>query len=123
MKLRQLIAACHVALGVCAVHAQGPEAGSGQNPGMESGMGHEIGLSAEEGEKRCQANPERCAQIKQAVQKRREEWKKLCDADPKACEEKRAQLREKIEGRGEHRQERREDAQERRGTAPEAPTK
>ena len=102
---------------------KGPKRVPARTPAWSRELGHEIGLSAEEGEKRCQANPERCVQIKQAVQKRREEWKKLCDADPKACEEKRAQLREKIEGRGEHRQERREDAQERRGTAPEAPTK
>lgn len=80
MKLRQLMAASLLSLGVCAASAQTPAAGPGQRPG------------AEEVEKRCQANPERCAQIKEDAQKRREEWKKKCDADPKACEEKKAQL-------------------------------
>lgn len=110
MKIRQLIAASLLSLGACVAFAQTP--GSG--------------LSAEEKEKRCQANPEKCAQIKERAEKRREEnqarreeFKKKCDADPKACEEKKAQIREKLE----ERREKREVMKERMQNAPRPPAR
>lgn len=106
MKVRKLIAASLLSLGVCVAYAQAP----GQGPGQR--------LSAEEKEKRCQANPEKCAEIKARIEKRREEFRKKCDADPKACEEKKAQFKQKMKERREQRQERREKMQERGQNAP-----
>ncbi|MDO8788786.1 MAG: hypothetical protein Q7J42_12010 [Sulfuritalea sp.] len=120
MKVRQLFVASLLSLGVCAAAAQMPGAGPGKGPG----------LSAEEKEKRCQANPEKCAQIKENVEKRRdenqarrEEFKKKCDADPKACEAKKAQIKEKMEERREQRQEHREGMKGRMQNAPRPPAK
>ena len=110
MKIRKLFVASLLSLAVGGAFAQSAGPGSGQGPRPR--------LSAEEKEKLCQANPERCAQVKQNIEKRREEnqarreeWKKKCDADPKACAEKKAQIREKVEARREQRQERREKMQ------------
>lgn len=105
MKIRKLIVASLLSLGVCSAFAQAP----GQGPAPR--------LSAEEREKRCQANPEKCAQIKEKIAKkreenqaRREEFRKKCEADPKACEEKKAQIRKMREERRAQRQERRQNA-------------
>lgn len=111
MQIRKLIVISLLSVGVCAAFAQTP----GQGPGA--------GLSAEEKEKRCQANPEKCAQIKENVEKRREEMKKRCDANPKACEEKKAQIKEKVEEHREGMKERHEKMQERMQHAPRPPAK
>jgi hypothetical protein len=98
MNIRKLLVATMLSLGACTAFAQSPGADQG------SGQGRGPRPSAEEREKRCQANPEKCAEIKQKIEKRREEFKKKCDADPKACAEKKAQIREKMEERRERRQ-------------------
>lgn len=97
-------------------------------------------MSPEEREKLCNANPEKCAKIKEEMSKRKEmheacqadqasekckgmrqqereqrekfrnEMRKKCDADPKACEEKKEKLRERMDERHERMQERREKA-------------
>ncbi len=122
MKMYKLLASSLLAMGVCAAFAQTPGPAPGKGPGP--------GLSAEEKEQRCQANPEKCAQIKESIEKRRaanqarrEEWKKKCDADPKACEEKKAQLKQKMDERREQRHEHHEGTQERMQNAPQAPAK
>ena len=89
MEIRKLIVASLLSLGVCTAYAQMPGPGPGQRP------------SAEEMEKRCQANPEKCAQMKAKMEERRQEFKQKCDADPKACEEKKAQIKAKMEERRE----------------------
>lgn len=109
MKIRKLIVASLLSLGFCAAFAQNPGPGPDQRPGPR--------LSVEEREKRCQANPEKCAKIKERIEKRREgkqarrdEWKKKCEADPKACAEKKAQFKQKREERREARKERMQSA-------------
>jgi len=109
MKIRKLIVASLLSLGACAAFAQTPGPGPDKRPGPR--------LSAEEREKRCQANPEKCAKIKERIEKRREgnqarreEWKKKCEADPRACEEKKAQFKQKREERREARKERMQSA-------------
>jgi hypothetical protein len=45
----------------------------GMGPGMAGGRGPGQRLSAEEKEKRCQANPERCAKMKERKAQRQEQ--------------------------------------------------
>lgn len=122
MNISKLIVAGLLSVGVCAAYAQAPDLAPGGGPGPRP--------SAEEREKRCQANPEKCAEIKARVeqrraenQARRDEFRKKCEADPKACEEKKAQLREQREERREHRQERHQEMKERMQNAPRPPAK
>ena len=111
MKVRHLLLATMLSLGLGVANAQAPQTG----PGM-GGMGPGPRLSAEEREKRCQANPERCAKMKEKREKRREEHqakraelRKLCETDAKACEAKKAQIRENVQKRREARKEGREN--------------
>jgi hypothetical protein len=115
MKVRQMLLATMLSLGLGVANAQAPQAGPGMGPGM-GGMGSGPRLSAEEREKRCQANPERCAKMKEKREKRREEHqakraelRKLCETDAKACEEKKAKIRENVQKRREARKEGREN--------------
>jgi hypothetical protein len=55
-------------------------------------------MSPEERQKYCQANPEKCAQARENMEKRRDEMQKKCAADPKACEERKAQMQQRRQG-------------------------
>lgn len=119
MNIRKLLLASMLSLGVCAAFAQAPGGGADQGPGQ----GPRPRLSAEEREKRCQANPEKCAEIKQKIENRREERKKKCDADPKACAEKKAQIREKMEERRQGNPEAMKERRENMQNAPRQPAR
>lgn len=87
MKLKTMIVAGMLSIGLLSgltAHAEE------RKPGMGPGQG----MSHEEREKRCQANPEKCAEMK-AKMKERQAMRETCKDDPAKCEQMRKEHHEK----------------------------
>lgn len=86
MKVRHLIFTALLSLGLTAAYAEEV----GQGPGMHKGE------MREEMKKRCEANPEKCAEMKERVARQREEIHAACEKEPGRCKEIRHEHREQM---------------------------
>ncbi|AJP48404.1 hypothetical protein PG1C_07905 [Rugosibacter aromaticivorans] len=92
MNVRYLMMAAFMSLGsfgMAAAHAE-DAANVTHGPGMHRGE------MREEMKKHCEANPQKCAEMKERMKKEHEEVRAACEKEPARCKEIRQEHREKM---------------------------
>lgn len=92
MEIRYLMAAAFISLGslgMATAQAADP-AEAIQTPGMHRGE------MREEMKKHCEANPQKCAEMKERMKKEHEEVRAACKKEPARCKEIRQEHRQKM---------------------------
>ncbi|MFZ2629102.1 MAG: hypothetical protein WAX67_09490 [Rugosibacter sp.] len=85
MKLRDLLVTASMLFTLTAVHAEDAKLGPAMNHGE----------MRKEMKQRCDANPEKCAEMKERMKKEHEEIKAACAKEPARCKEIRQEHRQK----------------------------